>query len=192
MDARGRPQRPAAHWPSRRLLGRAHRAHRPATSAIGILYTAAGKNRLKGPNDLVFDAAGGFYFTGLGKVCERDQDRGAVYYAKADGSMIREVIFPLFTPNGIGRSPDGRVLYVAETETARLWAFDLAGRYHRGLPGRGEPASHCDAGTLGHQHLLWRTRPADGVHHAVLDGKLVSMPWDKAGLKLSYLDAPCA
>jgi gluconolactonase len=31
----------------------------------------------------------------------------------------------MFTPNGIGLSPDGRVLYVAETETARLWAFDL-------------------------------------------------------------------
>jgi gluconolactonase len=29
-------------------------------------------------------------------------------------------------PNGIGLSPDERTLYVAETMTARLWAFDLA------------------------------------------------------------------
>lgn len=29
--------------------------------------------------------------------------------------------------NGIGLSPDESVLYVAETPTARLWAFDLAG-----------------------------------------------------------------
>jgi gluconolactonase len=27
--------------------------------------------------------------------------------------------------NGIGLSPDERTLYVAETETARLWAFDV-------------------------------------------------------------------
>jgi gluconolactonase len=32
----------------------------------------------------------------------------------------------VLTPNGIGLSPDERTLYVAETETARLWAFDLA------------------------------------------------------------------
>jgi gluconolactonase len=80
---------------------------------------------LNGPNDLVFDRHGGFYFTDLGKVRARDMDRGAVYYAKADGSFITEVAFPLVTPNGIGVSPDGETLYVAETEAARLWAFDI-------------------------------------------------------------------
>ena len=30
-------------------------------------------------------------------------------------------------PNGIGLSPDGRLLYVAETPTGRLWAFELRG-----------------------------------------------------------------
>jgi gluconolactonase len=99
----------------------------PETGATEIIYTETDKGLLKGPNDLVFDGTGGFYFTDLGKVRERDQDRGAVYYAKADGSLIREVVFPLFTPNGIGLSPGGEVLYVAETETARLWAFDLRG-----------------------------------------------------------------
>lgn len=42
-----------------------------------------------------------------------------------DGAMVREVIFPMWKPNGIGLSPDGRTLYVAETETARLWAWDV-------------------------------------------------------------------
>jgi gluconolactonase len=96
-----------------------------ATGAVEVLYRESDRGSLKGPNDLVFDGEGGFYFTDLGKVRERDQDRGAVHYARADGSGIREVVFPMFTPNGIGLSPDGRVLYVAETETARLWAFDL-------------------------------------------------------------------
>jgi gluconolactonase len=97
------------------------------SGAVEVLYTETDKGPLKGPNDLVFDREGGFYFTDLGKVRAHEMDRGAVYYAKADGSLIREVVFPIFTPNGIGLSPDGRVLYVAETETARLWAFDLKG-----------------------------------------------------------------
>ena len=36
-------------------------------------------------------------------------------------------MFPIVTPNGIGLSPDGKTLYVAETETGRLWAFALTG-----------------------------------------------------------------
>jgi gluconolactonase len=95
------------------------------TGAVECLYRAAGEVPLKGPNDLVFDRHGGFYFTDLGKVRARDMDRGAVYYAKADGSVITEVAFPLVTPNGIGLSPHGETLYVAETEAARLWAFDI-------------------------------------------------------------------
>ena len=73
----------------------------------------------------MFDAHGGFYFTDLGKRRQREMDYGAVFYAKADGSLIREVVFPMVTPNGIGLSPDGSTLYVAETEAARLWAFDI-------------------------------------------------------------------
>jgi gluconolactonase len=48
-----------------------------------------------------------------------------VYYARADGSAIRAAIFPVETPNGIGLSPDGRWLYVAETVTGRLWAYEI-------------------------------------------------------------------
>jgi gluconolactonase len=97
-----------------------------ATGAVECLYRTAGDMPLKGPNDLVFDRHGGFYFSDLGKVRAREMDRGAVYYAKADGSAIGEVAFPLVTPNGVGLSPDEKTLYVAETEPARLWAFDIA------------------------------------------------------------------
>ncbi len=31
----------------------------------------------------------------------------------------------MILPNGVGLSPDGSIVYVAETETGRLWAFDL-------------------------------------------------------------------
>ena len=33
----------------------------------------------------------------------------------------------MITPNGIGLSPDGSTLYVAETDTGRLWGFDVMG-----------------------------------------------------------------
>ena len=48
-----------------------------------------------------------------------------MFYAQADGSLLREVAFPMVTPNGIGLSPDGNTLYVAETEAARLWAWPI-------------------------------------------------------------------
>jgi gluconolactonase len=97
----------------------------PNTGAVRVLYDRCGDHPLRGPNDIVFDAHGGFYFTDLGKTRARDRDHGVIYYALADGSKIVEVAFPCLTPNGIGLSPDHRVLYVAETEPARLWAFDI-------------------------------------------------------------------
>ena len=97
----------------------------PATGAVQVLYTRCGEHALRGPNDIVFDALGGFYFTDLGKARARDRDWGGVYYAQPDGSAINEVAYPVLTPNGIGLSPDGTALYVAETETGRLWAFDI-------------------------------------------------------------------
>lgn len=97
----------------------------PASGALTVLYDRCGEHMLRGPNDLVFDGLGGFYFTDLGKVRARDRDWGGVYYARADGSAISEIVHPILTPNGIGLSPDGRTLYVAETETARLWAWDV-------------------------------------------------------------------
>jgi gluconolactonase len=98
-----------------------------ATGKTERLYDSCNGHALKGPNDIVFDTDGGFWFTDLGKRREREMDRGFVYWARADGSEIREVISLMITPNGIGLSPDGKTLYVAETETARLWAWEIVG-----------------------------------------------------------------
>ncbi len=97
----------------------------PATGAHRVLYKKCGEHDLVGPNDLVFDDQGGFYFTDYGKLHPRHRINGGLYYALADGSRIVEVAYPLITPNGVGLSPDGKTVYVAETETGRLWAFDL-------------------------------------------------------------------
>jgi gluconolactonase len=97
------------------------------TGAVTTLYTACGENRLNGPNDMVVDKDGGLWFTDLGKTRERDVDRGFIYWAKADGSEIRQVALGNTGYNGIGLSPDGSRLYSVETSTARLYAWDIAG-----------------------------------------------------------------
>jgi gluconolactonase len=98
------------------------------TGDVKVLYTECNGNELVGPNDLVFDIHGGFYFTDHGKQRGRVKTVGAIYYARADGSSIREVVFPVDAPNGVGLSPDGSRLYAAETFTGRIWAWTLAGR----------------------------------------------------------------
>jgi gluconolactonase len=97
------------------------------TGKVELVYDRTERGKLRGPNDIVFDRHGGFWFSDIGKNREDSRDHGAVCYAKADGSMIREVIYPMVQPNGVGLSPDERRLYVAETITGRLWAFDLVG-----------------------------------------------------------------
>ena len=93
---------------------------------VSDLYTHVDGHGLRGPNDLVFDAHGGFWFTDMGKTRPRETDLGGLYYATADGSRIVEVVHPLNAPNGVGLSPDGSRVYVAETITGRLWWWDIA------------------------------------------------------------------
>ena len=98
-----------------------------SSGVVETLYTHCGDHRLRGPNDLIFDETGGFWFTDPGKRRARDRDRGGLYYAKADGSSIREVIYPLNHPNGVGLSPSGDCVYIAETETSKVFSWALSG-----------------------------------------------------------------
>jgi len=98
----------------------------PHTGKVEMLYRDGDFGcTLRGPNDIVFDGLGGFWFSDHGKTRPRERDMTGVFYAKADGSMLKEVIFPLENPNGIGLSPDGKRLYAAETWTCRLMAFEV-------------------------------------------------------------------
>jgi len=108
----------------------------PETGRVETLYADGDFGcRLRGPNDIVFDAHGGFWFSDHGKTRTRERDVTGLFYAKADGSGCREAVFPLENPNGIGLSPDGRRLYAAETWTCRLMAFDVT------APGQVDPAA---------------------------------------------------
>lgn len=80
---------------------------------------------LRGPDDLVVDEAGGIWFTDWGKIRARDKDITAVYYASADGKSIRQMIYPLNSPNGIGLSPCGKNLYVALTFERKVLRYSI-------------------------------------------------------------------
>jgi gluconolactonase len=114
-----------------------------------VVYDECDGRPLRAPNDLVFDAQGGFYFTDHGIREHRTSDRTGVFYAEADGSAIAEVIFPLDAPNGVGLSPDGSRIYVAETYTSCVWWWEIAG------PGEVRPA----AGLLPHGGTLLNRLP---------------------------------
>ena len=95
------------------------------TGAIETVWRDCEGEPLKGPNDLVFDRTGGLWFTDNGKERGRSRDVTGLFYAPADGGPVREAVWPLHAPNGVGLSPEEDRVYVAETETARLIAFDL-------------------------------------------------------------------
>ncbi|MFC1539285.1 SMP-30/gluconolactonase/LRE family protein [Candidatus Latescibacterota bacterium] len=95
-----------------------------------VLRTVAGEYngvRLDGPNDMVIDKSGGIYFTDsrFSPGEELMQDTPAVYYVKPDGSIMR-IIDDIEFPNGIDLSPDGKILYVANTRGPNKGRFVIA------------------------------------------------------------------
>jgi gluconolactonase len=147
------------HDPARdggRLLRRIERVDL-ATGKVERLYDACGEYKLRAPNDLVFDQTGGIWFTDFGCDPGRQRDKSGIYHAASDGSKIVEVYFGGTGYNGIGLSPDDKIVYAAETFTGRLVAFDVTGpgeiARRRGgrFPGRvvatrsGEPLEYFDS-----------------------------------------------
>ena len=97
-----------------------------STGKVERIYDTVDGNMLKGPNDLVFDKKGNFYFTDHGKSYARTRDLGGLFYASPDGAKVEELVWGQTSPNGVGLSPDENTVYIADTMTGRLWAYDLA------------------------------------------------------------------
>jgi gluconolactonase len=95
------------------------------TNRLTTLYSSCDGKPLKGPNDLVFDKQGGFWFTDHGKSTPEHREHGALHYATIDGSHIVLARGDLTSPNGVGLSPDESIVYWADTVTGRLWAADV-------------------------------------------------------------------
>jgi len=91
--------------------------------------------RFNSPNDLALGADGSIYFTdppyGLTKTFDdpgREIGWNGVYRLAPDG-RVSVLVKDLRAPNGIGLSPDGRTLYVGQSDPNRpvVMAYDLAG-----------------------------------------------------------------
>ena len=95
------------------------------TGRFSTLYDSCDGRPLNSPNDLVFDRQGGFWFTCLGQSDGEVRRLGALYYALPDGSKIIRWRSELYSPNGVGLSPDERTVYMADCAVGRLYAYDL-------------------------------------------------------------------
>ncbi len=116
------------------------------TGAVDTVATECDGRPLVAPNDLVVDTDGGIWFTDHGVQDDPPGPRPCVGYATPDGSVVRGVVYGLHGTNGIGLSPAGDRLYVAETHHGRLWAFEITGAGEVVAGGRPDQPSH--GGTL--------------------------------------------
>jgi gluconolactonase len=96
-----------------------------ATDPVVLADSFDGK-KLNSPNDIVLDDHGGFYFTDprYGSKDNVEQTDNRVYYVDPAGK-ITSVVEKLGQPNGILLSPDGKYLYVAETNHRQLHRFNV-------------------------------------------------------------------
>jgi gluconolactonase len=107
------------------------------TGAVETVCTTSSGRALRAPNDLVFDADGGLWFTDHGAREPRASDRTGIHYLAPGADEATEALFPLDAPNGIGLSPDGGRLYAAETYTGRVWSWEVT---EPGVARGGNPA----------------------------------------------------
>ncbi len=91
------------------------------------------QQNLSSPDDLIFDSSGGFWFTDWGNSKGRSREITGIYYVAAGTRTPVEVIASRSAPNGIGLSPAGDRLYVAETYSRWVVYWELAG------PGKVKP-----------------------------------------------------
>ncbi|MEO1554236.1 MAG: SMP-30/gluconolactonase/LRE family protein [Pseudomonadota bacterium] len=129
------------HCPDDYSGGRIERIDLSTGKVERVLDTVEG-HPLRGPNDLVFDRDGNLYFTDLGKSFPRHRDVGGLFFLANGASEAVELDHNHISPNGVGLSPDETIVYMADTMTARLWAFDLD------APGQPQDASPFSKGRV--------------------------------------------
>lgn len=78
------------------------------------------------PNDLVFDSAGGFYFTDW-KQNTPELGDSAVFYVSPERALSKATEVPqASSSNGIGLSPDQKTAYVARPNGGGIFAYDVS------------------------------------------------------------------
>lgn len=134
------------------------------------------------PNDLAFDATGGFYFTDFKGTATTMS--GGVYYVSPDFTTITPVLSGLVQANGLALSPEGTTLWVTE--------------FGRNLLHRVELANATALATIGSAVPYHFTGPApdsmrmdaDGNVYVALYGQGRVMVFNKNGIPLGQIVLP--
>ena len=95
--------------------------------ALEVLADKWEGKRLNAPNDIVVSKAGHVYFTdpAFGEQADhRELDFYGVYHLPPKGPL-KIVARPAGRPNGVALSPNGRILYVVNSDERNVRAYDL-------------------------------------------------------------------
>lgn len=93
----------------------------PEGETVGTIKTDSAEEPFVGPNDFTEDSKGGIYLSASGVYSPDAPAQGKVHYIAPDGE-IREVARGIHYSNGLGLTPDGRLL-VAEMLEKRVLSY---------------------------------------------------------------------
>ena len=111
-------------WPARRG-GEGHDLRHPTDESADDRSAGAGGDPLRSPNDIALDGHAGFYFTDPGSTqADYDARSGRVYYVDSD-RVLHLAATDFRYCNGIVVRPDGRALFIDDTQTNEILAFDI-------------------------------------------------------------------
>jgi gluconolactonase len=106
-----------------------------ATGKVEVLTERYEGKRYHSPNDVVVDPQGRIWFTDPLYAPDRstmEHQHEAVYRIDTDGSVHRVITQPAIgRPNGLAVTPDGKMLYVVDSNYIRpdanrkIWSFDI-------------------------------------------------------------------
>lgn len=172
------------------------------TSEITVLADQFKGHPLGAPNDLTIDSKGRIYFTSrLPNTDDKKLNVNSVYRIDPDGKVSRVLHEPdIHMPNGVDVSPDGRTLYLIESDGREnrnrcLFAYDLKDdgtvtntrRIIDFSPGRGGDGLCVDA--EGNVYVAAGLQKTRGTHET-LDTKSGIHVISPKGKLLAYLATP--
>ena len=94
-----------------------------ATGRSERVYDSCDGIALQGPNDLVFGRDGRLWFSDMGKHGGGIRTASGLFTCLPDGSAITALNRDAISYNGVGLSPCGQHLYVADTHQARVYRY---------------------------------------------------------------------
>lgn len=123
----GMPTGAAFHKDGRLFLCDSGRGELLAIDSSGNITVLANQYKgwpLCGPNDIAFDYSGNAYFTDP-KGSSAQNPIGNIYIYRPDGTL--ELFDSNYSfPNGVALGPNRQTLYLAETQTQRIYRFTLS------------------------------------------------------------------